>query len=38
MVLLFGCIYGSKVVIIKEDTDVEGGVGVGVSVTGGREE
>ena len=37
MVLLFGCIYGSKVVIIKEDTDV-GGVGVGFSVTGGREE
>ena len=30
MVLLFGGIYGSKVVILEEDTDVE--VGVGVSV------
>ena len=28
MVLLFGGIYDSKVVIIEEDTDVEVGVGV----------
>ena len=28
MVLLFGGIYGSKVVIIVDDTDVEVGVGV----------
>ena len=30
MVLLFGNIYSSKVVIMEEDTDVEVGVGVGV--------
>ena len=30
MVLLFGGIYGFKVVILEEDTDVEVGVGVGV--------
>ena len=29
MVLLFGGIYGSKVVILEEDADVEVGVGVG---------
>ena len=28
MVLLFGSVYGSKVVIMEEDTDVEVGVGV----------
>ena len=30
VVLLFGGIYGSKVVILEEDTDVEVGVGVAV--------
>ena len=30
MVLLLGGIYGSKVVILEEDTDVEVGVGVGI--------
>ena len=30
MVLLFGGIYGSKVVILEEDTNVKVGVGVGV--------
>ena len=30
MVLFFYGIYGSKVVILEEDTDVEVGVGVGV--------
>ena len=30
MVLLFGSLYGSKMVILKEDTDVEVGIGVGV--------
>ena len=30
MVLLFGGIYGSKVVILEEDTNVEVGIGVGV--------
>ena len=30
MVLLFDGIYGSKVIILAEDTDVEIGVGVGV--------
>ena len=28
MVLLFGSIYGSNVIIIEKDTDVEGMVGV----------
>ena len=28
MVLLFGAVYGFKVVILEEDTDVEVGVGV----------
>ena len=32
MVLSFRGIYGSKVVIIEEDTDVEGEVGVSVGV------
>ena len=30
MVLLFGGIYGSKVVILKENTDVKVGISVGV--------
>ena len=38
MVLLYGDIYGSKVVIIEEDRDVEGGVGIGVRETGTRGE
>ena len=33
MVLLFGSTYGSKVVIMEEDTDVEGRVGVDVRET-----
>ena len=36
MVLLFGCIYGSKVIIVEGDTDVEGGIGVGVQEIGKR--
>ena len=40
MVLLFGGIYGSNVVIIEEDTDVKGRVGVSETGTrgGGRGE
>ena len=36
MVLLFGGIYASKVVIIEEDTDVEGGVDVKETSTRGE--
>ena len=36
MVLLFGGIYDSKVVIIEEETDVEGGLGIGVREIGTR--
>ena len=28
MVLLFGSVYESKIIIIEEDTDVEGEIGV----------
>ena len=35
MVLLFGCIYGSKVIIVEGDTDV-GGISVGVQEIGKR--
>ena len=37
MILPFGGVYNSKVVIIEEDTDVEGGFGVGVRETEARE-
>ena len=36
VILLFGGIYGSKVVIIEEDTNVEGGVDVSVKEIGTR--
>ena len=38
MVLLLRGIYGSKVVILEEDTDVGGGIGVGVREIGTRGE